>query len=384
MSKRNIYLMYLIACLQGMIFYGPIATLYRQAQGISILEITVIESISLALCLILELPWGVLADKIGYRRTMIVCCILYFISKLIFWQATDFSAFLLERILLSVVIAGLSGVDTSILYLSCPPEKSQQVFGLYDSLGTAGLMAASLIYSAFIGDDYRLAGFLTAVTYGIAALLALLLKEVKRPDAASELTSSGSPGFFCLLKAVLKNPYLLLFLIGIAFFNETHQTVTVFLNQLQYTRCGLNSSVIGYIYIFATAIGFCSVFSSRLTKKLGTAVFMKTCFLCAALACLCLTATSHAFLSVAAIFLLRAVFSLVQPLQMQLQNEQIFTQNRATMLSINAIIIDSIGVATNLCFGRLAESSLTAAFLLGAALCLTSLVFFSVWQRRSA
>ena len=64
MIKRNIYVLYAIACLQGMVFYGPVATLYREARGVTILEITLIESVSLALCLLLELPWGVLADNI--------------------------------------------------------------------------------------------------------------------------------------------------------------------------------------------------------------------------------------------------------------------------------------------------------------------------------
>lgn len=66
MLKKNIYLMYAISCLQGMVFYGPIATLYRQAQGVTVFEITLIESISLVLCLLLELPWGIIADRIGY------------------------------------------------------------------------------------------------------------------------------------------------------------------------------------------------------------------------------------------------------------------------------------------------------------------------------
>ena len=80
-SKRNIRLMYAIALLQGMVFYGPIATLYRQAAGVSVFQITLIESISLALALALEVPWGILADRIGYRRSMIVCCGLYFLFQ---------------------------------------------------------------------------------------------------------------------------------------------------------------------------------------------------------------------------------------------------------------------------------------------------------------
>lgn len=42
MQKKNIYLMYAISCLQGMVFYGPIATLYRQAQGVSVFELSLI------------------------------------------------------------------------------------------------------------------------------------------------------------------------------------------------------------------------------------------------------------------------------------------------------------------------------------------------------
>lgn len=88
--KKNLYVMYSLALLQGMVFYGPIATLYRQAQGVTVFEITVIESISLALGILLEILWGMIADKIGYRKTMIFCSSLYFISKIVFWHATGF------------------------------------------------------------------------------------------------------------------------------------------------------------------------------------------------------------------------------------------------------------------------------------------------------
>jgi len=71
--KRNLYFMYAISFFQGMVFYSSIATLYRQAAGLSIFQITMIESISLVLSFAFEIPWGVLADRIGYRLTMIVC-----------------------------------------------------------------------------------------------------------------------------------------------------------------------------------------------------------------------------------------------------------------------------------------------------------------------
>ena len=81
MQKRNIRLCYAIAFLQGLVFYAPVATLYRQANGVGVFQITVIESISLAASLAMELPWGWIADRIGYRNTLVICHFLYFISK---------------------------------------------------------------------------------------------------------------------------------------------------------------------------------------------------------------------------------------------------------------------------------------------------------------
>lgn len=370
--------MYAISCLHGMVFYGPIATLYRQMQGVTVFEITLIESISLALCLLLELPWGIIADRIGYKRTMMICCLLYFISKIIFWRAGSFVLFLLERILLSVVIAGLSGVDTSILYLSSRKGDSQKVFGIYNGLSTAGLLAAAFIYSALIGDDYRLAGFMTVISYGIAALLSLFLTEVK--EDASDRTSARQ--FCTCLRQTLSDKYLILLLLGIAFLNETHQTVTVFLNQLVYTRVGISNRVIGYLYIIATIAGMCGVFSSALTRKTGKTALIRVCFLSASAACVLLALTDSIPGAVLGILILRIAFSLFSPLQTQIQNDQISTANRASALSINAVMIDSAGIGTNLIFGALAERNLMWALLFGALLCFCGLILLELFKSR--
>jgi len=375
--KKNIYLMYAIALLQGMVFYGPIATLYRQAQGVSIFQITLIESISLILCLLLEIPWGVIADRIGYKRTMVLCCGLYFISKVVFWQATSFWWFLLERIMLSVVISGLTGVDTSILYLSCEAGKSQKAFGIYDSLQTAGLLIAAVAFSVFIGEDYKLAGGLTAVSYGLAAITALWLTEVK-PKGSHAICMNE---FEALFKQAMKAKHLLLFLIAVAFLSEAHQTITVFLNQVQYEKCGLSASVIGYVYIAVTLAGLCGVFSARLSREAGTKFAGALFYGAASISCIVLAFTGKAGPSIGGILMLRISNSLFQPFQLELQNEQIFTSNRATVLSINAMIIDSIGAGTNLVFGALAEIHLSIAFLFGAGLCGVGLLLFLTWYR---
>lgn len=374
--KRNIYLLYAISLLQGMVFYGPIATLYRQAAGVTVFQITIIESVSIALCIILELPWGVIADRVGYKATMIVCCLLYFVSKIVFWKASDFDTFLLERIILSVVVAGMSGCDVTILYLSCNQSESQKVFSIYNNLSAMGLLFASFVYSVVIKDNYRLAGLYTVISYGVAALLTFGLQEVyssfdKYPKRNIQTVT--------LLKQLFKNKQFIFFLIGIALLNETHQTITTFLNQLQYTKSGILPDAMGYIYILVTLVGLVGMASAWLTNKMGVKFLVSILYGSSICACIVMALTSNAILSVLGIVVLRLAFSLFQPLQTELQNKQIITENRATVLSINAMLIDGVGVATNIVFGKVAEVSLSGAMLCGAWLCAVGYILFFLW-----
>lgn len=382
--KRNVWLLYGISLLQGMVFYGPVATLYRRAAGVSIFQITMIESISLALCIALEMPWGVIADRIGYRRTMIINCLIYVVSKIVFWRADGFGDFLMERVMLSVVMAGLSGCDVSILYLSCRKGESHRVFGIYNMFNTAGLLFAALIFSAAVGDDYRLAGFLTVVTYSAAAVLAFGIKEVKEgrekgKNDRSKETGNVKKGFIEQFFDVIRDRRFLLLLVGMAFLAETRQTIAVFLSQLQYERCGISSVNMGYIYILVTVAGMAGIWSAKITGKLGEKGCALTLFGAATVSCLILAFTENAFLSIFGIMALSISASLFVPLQVELQNRHVKSSNRATVLSIYAVITESIGIFTNLLFGRAASAALPLAMVCGAVLCALGAGFFMAW-----
>ena len=372
MYKRNIILLWGIALLQGMVFYAPVATLYRQAAGLGIFHITLIESISLALMLLLEIPWGWVADRIGYRKTMLICCFLYFVSKLVFWQAQGFGGFLMERLLLSVVCAGLSGVDSAMLYLSCDREDSHRVFSIYEYLGQLGMLAAAGIHALWIGENYRLSAFLTVLSYGAAALLSFGLTEVISPEKAREKSGNLLP----VLKRQLGDPSVLLLLLAVGLLSESHQTITVFLSQLQYVRSGMTHGAISAAYILVNLAALSGGLSARLCRKTGAQALGTALMLLAGISCLLLGLFSAPVVSVAAVLLLRLAFSLMQPLQMELQNKQITGHDRATALSVNALVTESLGIFLNLIFGRLAEFRLESALFLAAALCAVAAVLY--------
>lgn len=365
-TRRNVWLLCALSFLQGLVFYTPIATLYRKAAGLNMLEIALIESISLILSLLLEMPWGVVADRIGYKRTMVVCCVLFFLSKVIFWQAESFGAFLAERMLLAVVIAGLSGVDSALLYLSCPPKAQQKTFALYGSAGTAGMLAASLLYSLCFGGDYRLAAFWTMAAYGAAMCVSFFLTE---PDHAARPDEKTEPLFKVIL-SVIKRPRLLLMLIAFALFQETRQTVTVFLNQLQYERAGIPGGAFGVLLAVMQVVGLLGVFSQTLTDRIGERRTFLLLLALSAASCAALSLTVSPALSVLCIGLLVLTGSLLSPLQSVVENRQVRTAARATELSVYAMVADGVSAGTNVIFGRAADLSLPLAFQIGAAACI--------------
>lgn len=384
--KRNVYIMYIISLLQGMVFYAPIATLYRTTQGLSVFQISLTESLFFILCLLMEIPWGIVADRIGYKKTMIFCCGLYFVSKIVFWQASGFGWFLIERIMLGIIFAGLSGVDTGILYLSCKDGESQKVFGIYNSLGTVGLLVSAIIYSIYIKDNFKLAGFLTVISYAISMVMSFYLLEVKKPENKSYKKNELRKKFIdCVkesfgdIRKIIGNKKVLYLLIAVAFISETCHVVTVFLNQLKYESCGLSASFIGYVYIITTIVSLCGVFSAFITKKVGEKRIGKFILFVAALSCLILAFTQKATISIISILLLQISNSIFQPLQLELQNRQITTDKHATALSINAMFIDCIAIGINLIFGYLAQISLTIAFLFGTVICFIGLLLFRIY-----
>ena len=378
--QRNLRLMYAISLLTGMVFYAPIASLYRQAAGLNLTQIALIESISYLFCLAMELPWGLLAERIGYRRTMIACCGFYFISKLIFWRAEGFGAFLLERLALSAALAGFSGVDQSILCLSCGEADGHRAFGLYDACATAGLLLSSGIYAAFIGENYRLAALATAASYGLALILSLGLVEVQPSEARAHASAKD---FFALFRQTLRKRRFLLFLLGFALYREAVQMATVWLNQNQYLRCGLTSSGIGWAYVCVTLLTLTSALSKRLTGALGEGRFMAAGFLLSAAGCALMGFVRSGWLCVACVAAVAASGALLRPLASALCNRQVDGACRATQLSIFAVLQDSVAAGADAAFGRAADCNLNAALLLCAASCLLAWACYRIFVRRA-
>lgn len=379
--RRNLYLMYGIAFFQGLVFYAPISMLYRQARGLTMAQLAVTETVFNVCSLAMELPWGLIADRIGYRRTMLWCTGLYFVSKVIFWRADRFGLFLLERLVFAVTVAGLSGVDTSVLYLSAPKGQSQRVFGIYNACGTAGMVFATLFYTLCIGENYDFAVFATVVSHGLALLLALGLVEVK--DSGPR-TRPSIRSFCTLLGQTVRQWPFALVVAGYALYSDAANLVITYLNQLQYSRLGLSVQAVGWVYLVANLVSMASVSSSGLTRRLGARRMSAAVFGLSAAGCAVLACTRSAAVSVGAILLLGAASGVLAPLVSELQSRQVTAADRATQLSIYAIFGDLTMAGTDFVLCMAADRSLPGAFWLCSAVCLAGGAPLVCWLSQRA
>ncbi|KPU45647.1 major facilitator superfamily protein [Oxobacter pfennigii] len=375
--KKNIHLLYAIAFLQGMVFYGPIATLYRRAQGLSVFDITLIESISLFFIIAFEVPWGYIADKIGYKKTIVICNTLYFISKIVFWKADSFLSFLSERLILSLVISGLSGCDSAFLYLCAGEKESQRTFGIYEAMTTAGLIFASTIFSAVIKSDYKMSALLTVISYATAMIFSLFLADVK-PQTSGTVQLNINIKF--IISSFIQNKSFIMLLLAASLLAESNQTITVFLSQLQYVRSGISPSFMGYIHILVTLSGLVSAFSFRLTGLIGEVLTSKILFCTSGIACILMALFPSPVISVFSVIVLRLTSSMFVPIRMDIQNRQINISGRATMLSVYSIIMNMTAVVTNLIFGKITDIGVEYAMAAGGVFCLAGLGIYSTWQ----
>jgi len=115
----------------------------------------------------------------------------------------------------------------------------------------------------------------------------------------------------------------------------------------------------------------------------GEAHLLRGCCLAGAAACVLLAGTGCAWVSVLAVLVLRVSFSLLQPLRTELQNRTITGVDRATALSVQTLLLDSVGIGTNVLFGALAERALPLAFVFGALACGTAALLLLLWSRKS-
>ena len=376
---RNIPLFIAFRLLFNARFYYPIFAVLQLDYGLTMAQFAILNAIWAVSIVLLEVPSGALADKLGRRPMILIAAVLMIFemsliafvpfgnANLIFW------VWVLNRILSGAAEASASGADEALAYDSLPEGEQEaqwpKVLARLMTLSSCAFVVAMLIGGAvydhsflnnLLGTNFaketaiRFPIYLTLISALIALPISLLMKEpvTQSEDLASDsLWTSihktggwiiGTPIVFALILAALVH--------------DTLVRLFLTMNSEYYRLIDLPESSFGIIGASFAAMG---ILMPRLARRMVEKGRLATNYLwISVFTFLGLLGIAQAwqYYGVLVVVLFSASFGLLNFFSSHYLNAKVDSRQRATVLSFK-------GLALNIGFGM--TSLLFAALLKG-------------------
>jgi predicted MFS family arabinose efflux permease len=338
--KRNTWLLTVHHALMMSLFPMAIITIFqRDYLGLSVADIMVLQAIFGIALAVFEFPSGYLADRIGYRTSLVLASVLSVGGWGIYSAAQGFWSIAAAEIALGLSLSLVSGTNSAMLYESLAEIGHEEQFGTWygrvrffgqGAEGSAALVAG-LLFAAWVRLPFVLQVALWVVNVGVA--WALVEPKVHRPRIEDPLRHIGS--LFTLV--VRRLPRLrALFFVGIALSLATF--VPVWLIQLYASEAGVPIAWLGAIWAVANyvvAIG--SLASARTARQIGTNGTLLVCAALAGVGYFGLGAT-HALWGFAFYFAFSACRGLSAPVLAHEEQLLIPSGDRASLISMRSLL----------------------------------------------
>lgn len=346
--ERNIkwYKYYIV--FSGALFIWPIEVLFLKNRGFSFTNIMVIESVISIVQLILEIPSGILGDKIGCKKTVLLGLIFQISAYIILLFNVSLLGAYVYSILLACGYAFVSGADTALLYESHKILNKEADYG--KTIRSAGsikmfvLAFVTLISGALYKINLNIPYILSIVFLFISFVFILAFKEIKinNENIFSSNTSYLKETLCLAKKTFLHNKNIQWIILIALLFTFLFTDINYFM-QAYMGSLNIRITYYGVIFFICNIISAIALkYSGKIETKLGEntriimSIFITFIFIFAAyvnniwgLFVLCFT---------------RVVVATISPILNVRINRNIPSKSRASLLSVYYAIL-SIFVA---------------------------------------
>jgi MFS family permease len=182
--RRNVPLLYIFRMLHDVVFFAPIIVVFLNANGLSMTEVMVLQTIFSVGLIVLEVPSGFLADLAGRKITLVLGSILLTVGAAIYSIGTTFWVFTVAEIFWAVAASLISGSDTAMLYdtlvVQNRADKYKRIEGNAYSLTLAANVVATTAGGFMAAVNLRLPFYATAAFFALLVPAAFFLREPPR------------------------------------------------------------------------------------------------------------------------------------------------------------------------------------------------------------
>ena len=192
--ERNLWRYKLYLAILHTPLFLPILTLFWQENGLDLFDIYVLQGLFAVAVVFLEVPTGMIADRIGKRISLLLGTATLCFGMVVYALGSSFAVFLMAEIIFALGIALISGADSALLYDTLHALGRQDEYAAIEGRARSWQMlsfALSNILGGIVGSyDYRAAIWLSTLGPLIALWLALGFVEVQTADKKKAPESS--------------------------------------------------------------------------------------------------------------------------------------------------------------------------------------------------
>ena len=325
----------------------PIWVVFLQAKGLSLTQIGVLESVAWVLAAAIEVPTGAIADRWGRKASMALGTSLYALAMFLILTEALSPTFLLGYALWNTSFAFISGADTAFLYDSLKADgradEAAKQSGRYLAITQGSQGVASVIGAAVATLDITLCFTIGGVSGLVATALVLTFKEPPRLEAGeAQLTFWRNLRIAVAIAA--RRPAVRWLLLLTAGFAIVPLVVYYVLLQPYALAVGLPIASLGFVVLGVQSAGVAaSWLAHRIEGRVGLWTLV-TGGIAISIGSMWLLGALPSVPTVALVLTVALVPALAQPLLSAHLNDLIPSAQRATIISLSALLFE-LGLA---------------------------------------
>ena len=360
--------MYLMKFLKEIMFFSAVSVPFlQQWGGLNFSQIMFLQSWFIFWVFALEVPTGVVADKIGRKTSIYIGLFLNAVAVLIYGTFPIFYVFIFAEFLWAAALTFISGADEALMYDSLPSKnktkRAKHVFANYAIFSTIGYMVAGpagSIIAKYFPLNYPM--LLSAVSLSLSFVVALTLEEppVKKKVEEMKYFEMAFEG----IKHLFRHKKLRSLAVNNALFVLISYYI-LWLWQPMIQKGNLDILYFGFVSFGMNLFGMILIKKTKSIERiLGKKNTLTLIGVIPAIFFLFASFTSNLTLLIMSIFFILGARQARKPLMSAYMNEHVDSHNRATVNSAINMSASFLIIIGNLFIGMLIDYSLDSAMML--------------------
>ena len=199
--KHNILKLYLLRGFLWFMLAMPIIVLFFQENGLTLMEVMILQSVYSFTIAITEIPSGYIADFFGRKNSLIFSTILTFFGYLIFSNFSSFEFFVCAQVIIALGGSLMSGADSALMYDTLLEIKEEKQYTKIEGR-TYGIGNFSEAIAGLLGGLLATSSLLLPIQIQTAVLFLCIPIAISLVEPGIHKNNKLKNGFHTIFKVV--------------------------------------------------------------------------------------------------------------------------------------------------------------------------------------